>query len=43
MACYSSSEVVAKPTRRRFTLEYKRRIVREADACKTPGADNRRQ
>ena len=24
--------------RRRFTVEYKRRIVREADACKTPGA-----
>jgi transposase len=32
------TEVVAKPTRRRFTLEYKRRIVREADGCKTPGA-----
>ena len=31
-------EVVAKATRRRFTVEYKRRIVREADACKTPGA-----
>jgi transposase len=31
-------EVVAKATRRRFTLEYKRRIVREADGCKTPGA-----
>ena len=31
-------EVVAKATRRRFTLEYKRKIVREADACKTPGA-----
>ena len=31
-------EVVAKGTRRRFTLEYKRRIVREADGCKTPGA-----
>ena len=31
-------EVVAKPTRRRFTLEYKRRIVREADGGKTPGA-----
>ena len=27
-------EVVAKATRRRFTLEYKRKIVREADACK---------
>jgi transposase-like protein len=32
------TEVVAKPTRRRFTLEYKRKIVREADGCKTPGA-----
>ena len=32
------TEVVAKATRRRFTLEYKRQIVREADGCKTPGA-----
>ena len=31
-------EVGAKATRRRFTVEYKRTIVREADACKTPGA-----
>ena len=31
-------EVVAKATRRRFTLDYKRRIVREADGCKAPGA-----
>ena len=31
-------EVAAKATRRRFTVEYKRRIVREADGCKTPGA-----
>ena len=31
-------EVVAKATRRRFTVEYKRKIVREADACQTPGA-----
>jgi transposase len=31
-------EVVAKATRRRYTLEYKRKIVREADGCKTPGA-----
>ena len=31
-------EVVAKATRRRFTVEYKRKIVREAEACKTPGA-----
>jgi len=31
-------EVVAKATRRRFTVEYKRKIVREADARRTPGA-----
>jgi transposase len=31
-------EVVAKATRRQFTLEYKRKIVQEADGCKTPGA-----
>jgi len=31
-------EVVAKATRRRFTGAYKRKMVREADACKTPGA-----
>jgi transposase len=31
-------EVTAKATRRRFTLAYKRKIVREADGCKTPGA-----
>jgi transposase-like protein len=31
-------EVVAKASRRRFTVEYKRKIVREADSCKTPGA-----
>jgi transposase-like protein len=30
-------EVVGKATRRRFTVEYKRKIVRDADACKTPG------
>ena len=31
-------EVVAKAMRRRFTMEYKRKIVREADGGKTPGA-----
>ena len=31
-------EVVAKAQRRRFTAEYKRRIVREADRCTTTGA-----
>ena len=34
----SAIEVVAKATRRRFTVEYKRKIVRGADGCKTPGA-----
>jgi transposase len=32
------TEVVAKAQRRRFTAEYKRRIVREADRCTTSGA-----
>jgi transposase len=31
-------QVVAKPRRRTYTAEYKRRILREADACATPGA-----
>jgi transposase len=30
-------EVVAKAERRRFTAEYKQRIVREADRCAKPG------
>jgi len=30
-------EVLAKARRRRFTLEYKRRILREADRCRKPG------
>jgi transposase-like protein len=30
-------EVVAKAARRRFTAEYKRRMVREADRCTKPG------
>ena len=34
----SEIEVATKATRRRFTLDYKRKIVREADGCKTPGA-----
>jgi transposase-like protein len=33
----SEVEVVAKAERRRFTGEYKRRIVREADRCTKPG------
>jgi transposase-like protein len=33
-----NSEIMAKrPERRRFTAEYKRRILREADACTEPG------
>jgi transposase len=31
-------QVAAKPQRRSFTAEYKRRILKEADACRTPGA-----
>ncbi len=31
-------QVAAKPRRRTYTAEYKRRILREADACATPGA-----
>ena len=31
-------EVVAKASRRQFTAEYKRQILREADACTEPGA-----
>ena len=33
-----SSEVLEKPVRRRFTVEYKARILAEADACTEPGA-----
>ncbi len=31
-------QVAAKPQRRSFTAEYKRRVLKEADACTTPGA-----
>ena len=34
----SSSEVVAVAKRRKFTTAYMQQIVREADACMTPGA-----
>jgi len=34
----ASTEVSDKAKRRRFTAEYKRRIVKEADGCKTPGS-----
>ena len=30
-------EVLAKATRRRFSAEYKRKILREAEACRQPG------
>lgn len=30
-------EVLAKAKRRRFTLEYKRRILRKANRCRQPG------
>ena len=33
----SEVEVMAKPARRRFTAEYKLRILREADGCSRPG------
>ncbi len=31
-------EVVAKASRRRFSAEYKLKVLREAEACTTPGA-----
>ena len=31
-------QVAAKPRRRTYTAEYKRRILKEADTCTTPGA-----
>lgn len=37
MANAPDPEVLEKPTRRVFTAEYKRRILREADACTKPG------
>ena len=33
----SDPEVTEKPVRRRFTAEYKRRILREAETCKESG------
>ena len=30
-------EVLAKAARRRFSQEYKRRVLKEADACRRPG------
>ena len=34
----SEVEVVAKASRRRLTVAYKRKIVQKTDGCKTPGA-----
>ena len=31
-------QVAAKPRRRTYTAEYKRRLLKEADACTAPGA-----
>lgn len=36
-AAVPDPEVPAKPQRRRFTAEYRLRILKEADACKKPG------
>ena len=37
VAAVPDPELVERPRRRRFTAEYKLRIVREADACSRPG------
>ena len=36
-AVVNDVEVLAKATRRRFSAEYKRKILREAEACRQPG------
>jgi transposase-like protein len=33
-----AEDVAAKPRRRTYTMEYKGRILKEADACRTTGA-----
>jgi len=33
----ANPEVMARPTRRRFTAEYKARVLREAGQCREPG------
>jgi transposase-like protein len=38
VAMMEDVQVTAKPRRRTYTAEYKRRILKEADACATPGA-----
>jgi transposase len=37
VASLGETEVTEKAKRRTFTVEYKRKIVKEADACKKPG------
>jgi hypothetical protein len=37
VAVAEETEVVAKAQRRRFTAEYTRRILREAERCPRPG------
>jgi transposase-like protein len=37
----SEPDPEARPTRRRFTADFKRRILREADACEEPGSIGR--
>jgi transposase-like protein len=37
LAAGSATEVLARPVRRKFTQEYKRRIIRDAAAAKKPG------
>src|SRR3990170_2007988 len=37
-AAVPDPEVPDKAARRRFTAEYKRRILRDAEGCETPGA-----
>ena len=34
IAVAEETEVTSKPERRRFTAEYKLKVLREADACK---------
>ena len=38
---FADPEVVAKPKRRRFTAEYRLRIVEEAEQCREPGGIGR--
>ena len=38
MTVVGDVQVAAKPKRRTYPAEYKRRILKEADACTAPGA-----